>query len=548
MGPCPQQRPHDDSAIQAEWCGIARADRRCWSYPRHAHVVIVQDLIALTRTLADARDTLALGALLRGPLVGLTEEELLDATDALPPREDGRAGQLSLWTPVEHVGHSLLCETLAILQGLARAASGTTPFVLLCQAVEEMQVRPLLRRRREGTAERALANIDQFLEAARPYDLRGLQAFAQAMNEQWKDAQRSMEGRPDTEQQSVSLVTMHAAKGLEWPVVVPVNMGGELKAQVQAALDPEGRLHLPVFGLRGPGSAEALQAERDELERERHRIWYVAATRARDLLLLPDFSTGVPRNSWMERFGLRHAGLHPFDPAGLPPGQLDGREEHPNTQDRRTFETEAALIVSRAHRILRVTPHLAEVGDAEETDSGPLPSMSEDPADAATPARGSLARGLVLHKLLEEVLTGEVTEEEEKLQARAAELATQLGNVPGAEELNANEAARTVLRGLTLPEIVAVRDRLVPECTVAASETTDEAEHVTLGVADAVVPETDGALSLVVDWKSDVDPAPETVAGYKTQVAAYLAATGARRGLIVFLSLGRLVGVGQASE
>jgi len=35
----------------------------------------VQDLIALTRVLADRRDTLALGALLRGPLVGLSEDE-----------------------------------------------------------------------------------------------------------------------------------------------------------------------------------------------------------------------------------------------------------------------------------------------------------------------------------------------------------------------------------------------------------------------------------------------------------------------------------------
>jgi superfamily I DNA/RNA helicase len=32
----------------------------------------VQDLVALVRALADSRDTLALGALLRGPLVGLT--------------------------------------------------------------------------------------------------------------------------------------------------------------------------------------------------------------------------------------------------------------------------------------------------------------------------------------------------------------------------------------------------------------------------------------------------------------------------------------------
>src|SRR3546814_273160 len=48
----------------------------------------IQDLIALTRVLADRRDTLALGALLRGPLVGLTEEELLDIIWALPRAED----------------------------------------------------------------------------------------------------------------------------------------------------------------------------------------------------------------------------------------------------------------------------------------------------------------------------------------------------------------------------------------------------------------------------------------------------------------------------
>ncbi len=498
----------------------------------------VQDLIALARTLADARDTLALGALLRGPLVGLTEEALLDATDALPPAEDGRHGQLFLWTPLIDVRHALLRETLDILQGLARAAGGTTPFVLLCQAVEEMQVRPLLRRRQGGAAERALANIDQFLEAARAFDLRGLPAFAQAMAAQWRDAQRAMEGRPDTEQQSVSLVTMHAAKGLEWPVVVPVNMGGELKASVAAALDADGRLHLSA--LRGPGAAAALQAERDELERERHRIWYVAATRARDLLLLPEFSTGVPRNSWMERFGLRHDGLDPFDPSNLPTSQMHAQGDQPNAQDRPVFEAQAALIASRTHRIVRITPSRAEGADAVAADPMPLPLLEDDPAETPPP-HGSLARGLVLHKLLEEVLTGELPEDAAALQSRAAELAAQLDDTPGANALDAAEAALTVLRGLALPEIRAVRDRLVPECTVSASQTKPDAERVTLGVADAVVRESDGTLSLVVDWKSDVDPTPETIMLYRSQIEAYMAATRAIQGLLVFLSRGQAV-------
>lgn len=52
----------------------------------------VQDMLALARVLADAGDTIAFGALMRGPLVGLTEEELLDTTAALPPAPRWRAG------------------------------------------------------------------------------------------------------------------------------------------------------------------------------------------------------------------------------------------------------------------------------------------------------------------------------------------------------------------------------------------------------------------------------------------------------------------------
>src|SRR4029077_11474053 len=49
----------------------------------------VQDLVALVRTLADPRDTIALGALLRGPLIGVTEQELLDLAEALAAQGKG---------------------------------------------------------------------------------------------------------------------------------------------------------------------------------------------------------------------------------------------------------------------------------------------------------------------------------------------------------------------------------------------------------------------------------------------------------------------------
>ena len=57
-----------------------------------------QDLIALTRAIADRRDTLGFGAPIRGPLVGLIEEEIADAIAALPAPEDGHPTRLYLGT------------------------------------------------------------------------------------------------------------------------------------------------------------------------------------------------------------------------------------------------------------------------------------------------------------------------------------------------------------------------------------------------------------------------------------------------------------------
>ncbi len=499
----------------------------------------VQDLIALTRTLANPRDTLAFGALLRGPLVGLTEEQLLDAVAELPDRDD-QPGRLFLWTPLDQVSHPVFRETLHVLQALAQRASSTTPFVLLCQAVEAMQVRPLLRRRQDRTAERALANVDQFLEGARPFDISGLYAFAMSMRARWEDAERTMEGRPDTEEQSVSLVTMHSSKGLEWPVVIPINTGAGFTARASAALDAAGRLHLPLFGLHGPGGWDAIQAERDEVEREMHRLWYVAATRARDLLLLPVPSAGVRGNSWMGRIPLRPDELPPITLESLGDARLHRAEEPANQQDRSQFVTEAELIAARTLNIRRITPHLAEEGDEATTEVASLPWQADDGDVVLPPPRGSLARGLILHKLLEEVLTGELPEDEVALTSRAGELTLELAGAPGAATVSPLEMAQSVRRGLTLPAIQAVRDRLVPECTIAASFTSDGGEDITLGIADAVVPDPDGGIALVVDWKSDVDPAPATVAHYRSQVGAYLNATRAAKGLIVFLTSGRM--------
>ncbi|MCG2937650.1 hypothetical protein, partial [Escherichia coli] len=68
-------------------------------------------------------------------------------------------------------------------------------------------------------------------------------------------------------------------------------------------------------------------------------------------------------------------------------------------------------------------------------------------------------------------------------------------------------------------------------------------ESATVGIADAVGFSPDGKPQVVVDWKSDVNPTPETIDPYRSQVGQYLTTTGAARGLIVMATSGRVVEV-----
>ncbi|EQD57952.1 UvrD/REP helicase, partial [mine drainage metagenome] len=78
---------------------------------------------------------------------------------------------------------------------------------------------------------------------------------------------------------------------------------------------------------------------------------------------------------------------------------------------------------------------------------------------------------------------------------------------------------------------------------VYAAHAVDGAETATVGVADALTLTTEGHPAVVVDWKSDVSPNPQTLDHYRVQVQAYIDMTGAERGLIVLMTPGVVIPV-----
>ncbi len=96
---------------------------------------------------------------------------------------------------------------------------------------------------------------------------------------------------------------------------------------------------------------------------------------------------------------------------------------------------------------------------------------------------------------------------------------------------------------LALPEVSALRDRLRAEFTVFghhADAAEPQTEIALSGITDAVALAPDGRIEVVVDWKSDVSPTNALRENYRTQVRDYLEASGATRGLVVYMTLGQV--------
>ena len=505
----------------------------------------VKDLIAIARILADSRDTLAFGALMRGPLVGLSEQELLDIIASLPKvaAQPEKLPKFWLWTDPGGVQQPVAAETLRVLQSLARKPA-SAPFDVLNAAVEGLQVRAILRLRHPRGAERALANTDLFLEMARPYAARGILAFARDMSQSWREGEREIEGRADAELDALHVITIHSAKGLEWPVVIPINITTGVQGTKGILYRRnDDTLHMKIAGIEPASYTEVKAYEEQELDRERVRLWYVACTRARDLLVLPRH-VDPPKGSWAKVLDLHVEDLPPINPNVFKAAAPEPAAPAQNRQDQPTFIREDAVIAASRPEVRWIQPSGTHDDGREESDQRMEPPEGVVSAEPAVKPVGSALRGSVLHKLMDEILNGIIPEDAGKLAERARTLIDQLGSVSSEEPRKGpcpQEMADTIVKTLNLPIVRDYRLRLLPEINVhGVDEQRPGSLKLVSGVADAIATDEAGRVDLVIDWKSDIELIPAALKEHRAQLRQYLKLTSSPLGAVIYMTIGQV--------
>ncbi len=299
----------------------------------------VADVLHGLQAALDPGNHLALAGLLRSPLVGLSDESLLrlcypDGDEFRPlgqavAREEGHGlgpGQAERW----RAGRDMLLALRAM-------AARLTPAELIEELIERSGVVPVLLATRQG--EQKLANLRKLIESAREPSgvLRGsaeefTAGLARLVAEPPQDPQAPLAGE---DARVVRIMTVHQAKGLQFPVVVLADLGGGKPPQrMIPPPGPDGAVGAaPLDPATGQRLKHAVYQELKAREKavgggEDARLFYVACTRAVSRLVLVGDAGAGGNKAWP-----RWAAWAAEDPAavevnasGLAPDDPGGRE------------------------------------------------------------------------------------------------------------------------------------------------------------------------------------------------------------------------------
>jgi ATP-dependent helicase/nuclease subunit A len=289
----------------------------------------ITDLIQLLRFLDNKTDEIALAAVLRSPLCGVSDNALLALRCApwLDEIDTAGADQLKHFTQTRRLyralrrhreiayitddEHLLLDRAADMVKGLIARQHHYSLSTLLRFAVEQSEYETVIAATFDGA--QRLANVQRLFTLAERFERSGhhlIRDFVRYVEEFEAIGSRESEGQIDEATNAVKLMTIHQAKGLEFPVVIipdlqrfsrPPDNWVLLDRQCGLTLKvPDGRSRL-VAGLTF-SRFEQRHAHREQFESM--RLLYVAATRAEDRLILSGTTrdldkVGVRSDTWL---------------------------------------------------------------------------------------------------------------------------------------------------------------------------------------------------------------------------------------------------------
>jgi ATP-dependent helicase/nuclease subunit A len=285
----------------------------------------IHDLVNLCRYLDERDDEIALAGVLRSPFFSLRDETLYALVENAGTLQQSLTQDAPNSLPADQ--RRQFEYAADVLAELLRKKDRLPLAKLLNLAVERTGYDAALLN--EFLGRRKIANLHKLIEIARQFDRTGfctLKDFVERLRDSLAE-QTDEELAPTHPETSdvVRLMTVHQAKGLEFPVVFVADMDWKMQGSGAAArFHPELGPLLPP-ALNGAESQPNLGRkihkliEDTEDRAETMRLLYVATTRAADYLIL---SAGLqadrkPRSPWLgllaERFNLE-TGLPAIDP------------------------------------------------------------------------------------------------------------------------------------------------------------------------------------------------------------------------------------------
>ncbi|MGV8985712.1 MAG: double-strand break repair helicase AddA [Cypionkella sp.] len=464
-------------ACKARKLPIAGADRL-----KLGEEMAVKDLVALLSFLATPEDDLSLAAVLRSPLIGMSEAQLYALAH-------GRPG--FLWEAMRNLD----TRAVALLKDLRDQVDYLRPYDLLERALVRHDGRRRLIARLGQEAEDA---IDELLNQALAYErtavpsLTGFLSWLEADSVQVKRQADGAGGR-------IRVMTVHGSKGLESEIVILPDTADRNPQERNALLtDAQGNVVWKTAADDSPPHIAALRALKQAREGEENlRLLYVALTRARCWLIVAGAGKSKKDGTWHK---IVSDGMAKLAPGAIP----NGLRYQCGIWPADTIQAEAA-------------PKPPEVGEAWmhlQTERPKKSELSLSPSDLggakALPGMGddsdtAKARGTALHLLLQHLPDHPAPDWDMIATHLTGDLTVDV--LPQARQLLTNPALQHLFGAGSLPEVA-----LTAPC----------GEQRLLGSIDRLVLGENRLIA--VDFKSNrtVPPTPSAVPeGILRQMGAY---------------------------